>query len=416
MLVTFSVANNLSFKKKVTLSMVAASVKEHADHLILTPNPKLKLLKSAVIYGANASGKSNLIKSITFMRNCVLESANEKWLETSYPFLFDTESINRNSHFEIIFMLGEVRYRYGFELLKGKVQSEWLYSSLKAKERKLFKRELGNIEPKFKEGKGLEERTRPNALFLSVCAQWNGEISTNISNWFSNVNIISGIDDRRILPYSLKKLEDETNKNSILDFIKIADLQIEDIKSEKIKVTAEQIPEDFPEELRKALLEKDASLSFTLHNKYDNERKASGHVKLPINFESEGTLKIISLSAPILEKLADGTILVIDEMDARLHPIITKELVKIFNTKNKNAQFIMATHDTNLLKKEYFRRDQIWFTEKDRYGATDLYSLVEFKVRNDASYNKDYIMGKYGAVPFIGDFSTLTKEHETANE
>ncbi len=414
MFIEFSVSNFLSFKNRATFSLVASKLKELQDNLFQTKNSKLNLLKSAVIYGANASGKSNLFKAMKFMKSFILNSSKETQFKEPIPverFIFCSECDSQPASFEIIFLIDGIRYRYGFETDNAVIHKEWLFNSPRGRERTLFKREFNEIHPTnyFKEGKGLEDKTRANALFLSVVAQFNGEISESIFKWLLNFNIIMGIQDKAILPYTLELLNDESFKSSIIKFVKIADIQIEDIKREKIKFTQESLPKDIPVELRDLILNSENFTAITTHVKYDNDNKKVGIANLPLGNESDGTQKILSLSAPIIDTLSGGKVLLIDEMDARLHPLITTSIIKLFNSlSNKSdSQLVIATHDTNLLNNKLYRRDQIWFTEKDRYGSSDLYSLNDYKVRNDASYEKDYIMGKYGAVPFIGDFSSL---------
>jgi AAA15 family ATPase/GTPase len=428
MLIEFTVGNYLSFKDPMTFSMVAAPIKEHQDNNTFPVSDNLKLLKSSVIYGANASGKSNFIKAISFMKRFIINSSKETQaneLIAVKNFKLSSETEDQPSHFEIIFIYEEVRYRYGFEVDTTKVHREWLFHAPKGKEALLFTREFNKIElgTHFSdEGKGLESKTRDNALFLSVVAQFNGQIAIKILKWFRRFNIISGLNDDSYLDYTVNKLNNTAEKGQILEFLKIADLGITDITAEKSKVTFDNLPKNIPEEIKQLFLSNDDSFSInvsTLHKKYDKNKQFSvvENFDLETN-ESEGTKKIFCLSGPLINTLKNGNILVIDELDSRLHPLITRFIVKMFNSKETNAQLIFATHDTNLLNKNIFRRDQIWFVEKDIYGATDLYSLVEYKteesakVRNDASFEKDYILGKYGAIPFIGDYSALFGEKD----
>lgn len=420
MLIEFTVGNYLSFKDTVTFSMVAAPIKEHQDNNVFSVSESLKLLKSSIIYGANASGKSNFIKAISFIKRLVINSSKETQaneLIDVEAFKLSSETENQPSYFEIIFIYEEVRYRYGFEVDTIKVHREWLFHAPKGKEALLFIRESNKIElgTHFSEGKGLESKTRDNALFLSVVAQFNGQLAITILKWFRRLRIISGLNDDNYLFYTVNKLNNPKEKGKILEFLKIADLGITDVTAEEFKVTVDNLPK------YKQFFSSDDNPFFikvsALHKKYDKNKQISvlENFDLETN-ESEGTKKIFCLSGPLINALDSGETLVIDELDSRLHPLITRFIVQIFNSKEtnfSNAQLIFATHDTNLLNKNIFRRDQIWFVEKDIYGATDLYSLVEYKtkenakVRNDASFEKDYILGKYGAIPFIGDYSAL---------
>ncbi|MCP4138603.1 MAG: ATP-binding protein [bacterium] len=408
MFIEFNVNNYKSFRDLTTFSMVASTpIKEFGDeNIFLARFPEsqrageLPLLKSAAVYGANASGKSNLLKAIAFMKLFVINSSKNTQAFEEIPvsrFMLNDKNELEPSLFEIIFIHEDVRYRYGFEIDVSEVHNEWLFYSPKGKEAKLFVREKNNIElgSYFKEGKGLIDKTRDNALFLSVAAQFNGEISTKIMNWFLDLNIISGLDDAGYLDYTLARTDDPIFRDALFELLKIADLGIYGIVLQK-----NEAPND----------ESQDNILLSLHQKYDKKNKKRGDVAFNFDVESKGTQKIFAMAGPILDTLEEGKILFVDELDARFHPLMTKFIIQLFNSKEynpNNAQLIFATHDTNLLSNKLFRRDQLWFTEKDRYGATDLYSLSDYKVRADASFAKDYILGKYGAIPFIGDPSEL---------
>ena len=221
----------------------------------------------------------------------------------------------------------------------------------------------------------------------------------------------------------MDNLEKDDFKNKVLTFLKEADIQIDELQLEVKELNFDDLPKDIPETL-KILLEKrkpDKIKSYgvnTTHKKYNKKKEVKSNEVFGIENESKGTIKIFALSGPIIDTLENGGTLILDELDTSLHPQISQSIVKLFNSNvhnPKNAQLIFATHDTNLLDKRFFRRDQIWFTEKNAYGVTDLYSLAEYKVndskiRNDASYQKDYILGKYGAIPFIGNFNSLFRK------
>jgi uncharacterized protein len=418
MLLEFRVGNYLSFKDTVTLSMEAASISEHEDSNVFEFD-KYKLLKSAVVYGANASGKSNLIKAMGFMEMLVFSSSKDTQVAEPIKvenFRLSTETENEPSFFEIIFICEQKKYRYGFKVDKKRVYSEWLFFNPSRQEAKLFLRDEDDIKISttyFREGKGLEDKTRPNALFLSVVAQFNGKISKKILEWFNRFRFISGLSDESYMGFTVSLIEKEDFKQKLLEYLKIADLGIDNVNIEKGKIKISELPENLSIQIKdKNADEIDRVGISTLHSKYDNENKRlPSKVKFEFKSESEGTRKFVGILGPLLDTLDKGYVLVVDELDARLHPFITRFIIQLFHSKQtnpNNAQLIFATHDTNLLDKDLFRRDQIWFTEKDQYGATDLYSLVEYKnVRKDASYEKDYIAGKYGAVPFIRNFEVL---------
>lgn len=427
MIIEFSVGNFLSFNKPVTLSMIAAPINEHADSNIFKLNNKFEILKSAVIYGANASGKSNLIKAFNFLKNIVLTSSKESQASEKIninSFQLNKDASKQPTYFEIVFIESETQFRYGFELTPSEIINEWLYFVPSRKEAKLFERSGNKISlgEYFKEGKGLESKTRSNALFLSVVAQFNGEISQRLLSWFQNMSVFSGLEDRGFMTFTLQKLRDQIYKEKILSFLKIADLDIQDIKIESSPIDSkEQLESNVNQlitswQLRPGGGKIELVRISTQHKQYDSDHNETGVVNFDFDlFESEGTKKILALSAPLIHTLETGKILVIDEFDARLHPLLTRKIIKLFNSKNTNpngAQLIFATHDTNLLDKDFLRRDQIWFMEKDRYSASQLYSLVEYKldkkmVRKDSSYERQYIIGKYGAIPFLGNFEDL---------
>jgi uncharacterized protein len=419
MLLGFSVGNYRSFKETVTFSMVAAKLKAKDQSLdeenVFNAAGDLNLLKSAAIYGANASGKSNFIQALTFMRSFILNSSKETQVEEFInvePFRLAVETETKPSFFEIVFMLEGKKYRYGFEVNFRQIVSEWLFYSPTTKEAKLFTRDESGVSfsNNFKEGKGIVEKTRDNALFLSVVAQFNGQIALQVLGWFRKLGIMSALLDSRNRAYTLARLQEKDSKLEIIRLIKSLDLGIDDIELEQVKPLNPVGQKGLFGDLNKSSV-RDYFFIRTLHRKTDSEgRQVSTETFDLDENESDGTRKLFSLSGSLVDVLKKGEILVIDELDARLHPLITCTIIRLFNsneTNPNNAQLIFTTHDTNLLSNTIFRRDQIWFAEKNKQGATSLYSLAEFKVRNDASFEKDYIQGRYGAIPFIGDFSKL---------
>ena len=417
MLIEFTVGNYRSFKDPVTFSMVAAKLtarnKALDENNVFPLTDAISLLKSCAVYGPNASGKSNLVHAFRFMRHFVLNSSKDSQAGESInvrPFLLSTETENEPALFEITFFTDGKRFRYGFTVDAQKVHSEWLYHA-KIKETQLFYREDGGFEwsSTFKEGKRLPEKTRDNALFLSVVAQFNGVIALAMLRWFRELKVMFGIeitDDRYFFdidweehqPFKKEWAEDPLLRNEIISFVKQMDVGISDME---IKIEPDV---SWPYPVPRVT---------TLHKRYDSRNTVHSLMDFDIDIhESEGTRKLFLLAGPILDVLRNGTVLIIDELDARLHPLLTESIIRLFNaneTNPNNAQLVFTTHDTNLLTNKIFRRDQIWFTEKNKYGATDLYSLAEFKVRNDASFEKDYIAGKYGAIPFIGGLHRLVE-------
>jgi len=425
MLIEFSVGNYRSFKETVTFSMVAAKIsakdKKLDEQNTFQADDRLKLLKSAAIYGANASGKSNLGKALKFMKSLILNSSKEGQATEEIPiesFRLSTETESKPSFFEIVFLMDGKVHRYGFEVNKKEIISEWLFYVPTIREVTLFQREKNIIDskPAFKGGSKLKNNVRDNALFLSVSAQFNIKIAKKILNWLINLNVTSGLDDINLSGYTIHCFENNNNRDRIIQLVKKLDLGIDDLEVNKIELKEEALPKEMSKELKDRIVRDTSAYSIgTVHRKYNAEGEQVSTESLDmVEHESEGTQKLFALAGTLIDTLESGRILVIDELDARLHPLVTREIISLFNsnqTNPRNAQLIFMTHDTNILSHKFFRRDQIWFAEKDKFGATHLYSLAEYKIRNDASFENDYIQGRYGAVPFIGDLSHLIGEH-----
>ncbi len=424
MIIEFTVGNFLSFRENKTLSLEATNITEYKESTF--KSGKFKLLKSAILYGANSSGKSNFIKAMSTMKRIVMTSV-EKTSASKFeiiPFLLNTSTENKPSFFELIFLIDKTRYRYGFEIDNSSIHGEWLFKLEGDNEIPLFIREENGIgvTDDFKEGHGLESKTRENALFLSVVDQFNGEIAAKVISWFNDLGTISGLshDNYREVTFSL--LDKNKSKERLLDFFKDLDLGFEQLKFRKEKFQESFLPSDLPTELLDDIINdlqgKTIARINTVHNKYDENGKKVGFRDFDLREqESSGTNKVFDISGPIFDTLIGGGVLVIDELDAKLHPLMTAAITNLFNSpeyNSNNAQLIFATHDTNLLSYGRFRRDQIYFLEKDKFEASDLYSLIEYKeegsdkkIRKDRSFEKDYINGRYGAIPFIGNFEEL---------
>lgn len=427
MLIEFSVGNYRSFKDRVTFSMVAANLVSKDKKLdvdnVFAIDQELKLLKSAAIYGANASGKSNLARALGFMKWFMVNSSKETQSTDEIgvePFRLSTETEEKPSCFELVFLMGGRKYRYGFEVTQERVISEWLFYVPNVRETKLFERKLDNIKPsKNFDADGIQQRTRSNALFLSVSAQFNVELAEKILKWIADkLNIISGLHDQSYLSYTVRCFINNKNRADIIQLIKKLDLGISEIQVEQEDFTTDFLPDEMPDELKKLIVKAGGGKATSIgisHQKFDADGNHESIEEFDLeSHESEGTKKVFALAGPLITALKEGEILIIDEFDARLHPLISLAIVRLFNSKESNpnnAQLIFMTHDTNLLNNKIFRRDQIWFTEKNRYSATDLYSLAEYKIRNDASFESDYIKGRYGAIPYIGNLNHLIESN-----
>ena len=420
MLVNFTVKNYRSFKYERTFSMEASSIKEHKASVVTAD--KHKLLPLAVFYGANSGGKSNLIGAIAHMRDMIRRSVqlNDGDKLPYDPFALDETSISQPTSFEIQFVQKGVLFRYGFDYNDAEIISEWLYEKCPGeREYELFVRLHDSIEvsPKrFQEGLGKEGLTNSNRLFLSLVAQLKGEKSNSVMAWFRATNVLSGIDSEGYEDFTLRMfLEHLNGADDAQRFFNSLQLGFNSFSVKKVDLPKGAL-DNAPESV-KSRVERDPSSGYfvelmTTHNVYDENGTVVGERSFHKNqMESEGTKKVIELSGPLFDTLNEGKRLIVDELDAKLHPLLTRNIVLLFmNTdiNKKGAQLIFATHDTNLLDLDILRRDQIWFAEKDNVESTDIYSLVEFKdvdgnkVRNDRDIKRDYIRGRYGAIPFVG--------------
>ncbi|MFA6715438.1 MAG: ATP-binding protein [Victivallaceae bacterium] len=420
MLISFSYENFRSFKDEKTLNMTAASISECPENVFVASGQKL--LKSAAIYGANASGKSNLVLAMKRMRAVVMFSSRESYAKKLLPvksFQLSDSVADKASKLEVCFIADGVQYRYGFEATEKKIVTEWLLHCRKTKDVPLFFRENDEIEvyKDFGDAEKLKKFTRDSALFLSVCAQFNIATALTIQEWFEQFNFISGEYDRRYRGYTERLLlNDGKKKQAIINLMRQADLAIRDINIEHRDVDIGDLPQKMPQKLKESIVEDGIDDISSKHNIYDDKGNVIDDKFVDFDeWESAGTKKFFNLAGVVVECLAEGEILVIDELDARLHPLLVVQIIKLFNseiTNPNNAQLIFTTHNTHLLSLDLLRRDQIWFAEKDRCEATDLYSLVEYteegkKIRKDASFERDYIRGRYGAIPFPGDFQKL---------
>jgi AAA15 family ATPase/GTPase len=403
--------------------MVAADEATGNDELdknnVFKVNQNFSLLKSAAIYGANASGKSNLILALYFMQSFVINSSKLQITDKIdlEKFRLSSETEDKPSFFKIVFHLDNKIYEYSFEVTQERVISEGLSCTPKTRKTNIFSREKDKIKysKSLLKGKDVKDLTKKNTLFLSIAAQFNDPLAGKILLWFSRLKIISGSQFENLRQLSLDYLSREPNlKNEIVFLIKKLDLSIKDMSIEVGRTSLDNFHKDIPDRVKNKEFRLDNYIYNsieTYHEKYDLEGRIIGLESFQMNkHESRGTQKIFALLAPVLSALKKSEVLIIDELDSLLHPLMAIAIIGLFNSKitnPKNAQLIFATHDVNLLSNQLFRRDQIWFTEKNRQEATDLYSLVEFDIDNNASFEQDYIQGRYGAIPFIGDLSKV---------
>ena len=433
MIVEFSVGNFRSIKDLQTISFVASPIvskyKEVDENNTFQATDKLRLLKSLAIYGANASGKSNFINAfnsfLLILRQSVkVENTLSVYIE---PFLLSSETEKKPSYFQIIFILDGINYRYGFEATNGEIISEWLFSKKQEssnREHFIFKRENQALDINDKTFKGIKKFRnlinsenpvfRNNSLFIASLAAFNEGLSKSIVDYlYSQIGIFSGLGDRTVRQHSDELIASDTElKRELLEMLKESDTNIIDIKAfEPSDLNVEiEVAKNFNNIFRAG----NQKIIASYHRK-DNNGVFEDIMLFFDSHASEGTKKMYEIYPYIAIALRHGSIVFIDEFDARFHPKLAKKIIDLFNnpkTNPKNAQILVVTHDTNLLSAKTFRRDQILFVEKDKNDASHIYALAEFKgVRNDASFEKDYLDGRYGAVPFLNNFSSIF-EHQ----
>ena len=404
MLIEFTIENFRSIKEEVTLSLVASSDKSLDNNLIKADVlNRDNLLRSAVLYGANASGKSNVLLAFDFLAFLVTKSHHFQKggkIDIS-PFKLDEGYLSKPSKFEVVFIKNNIRYTYGVSINSEKIIDEYLYYYPKGRKAIIFERK-DTTDYKFtmdgNKQKGFSEQTLDNTLYLSRSTQLGYNKTSEAFDWFKdNLHVIGPPDHLALTDFTVNLLKDE--KEIILKAIILSDFGIDDVSAIIKEFTVDNFPVDLPIEL-KNLLMRDGS-------KGTQVKIQTFHKGIPFEFkeESEGTQRIFSLIGPWIDALKNGRVLIVDELDTKLHHLLNVFLIDLFNdpTQNKNnAQLIFSTHNTNLLDQDLFRRDQIWFTEKNPdLGSTDLYSLVEFSPRKDKDIKKGYLAGRYGALPFI---------------
>ncbi|WP_300452480.1 ATP-binding protein [Accumulibacter sp.] len=431
MLIEFGVANFRSIRTRQKLSMVASPDATHLQRNVSPgQNKELRLLRSAVIYGANAAGKSNLLRAVETFRQLVQNSATgfqEGYAIPVTPFLFAEEaSCAEPSEFEIIFTADDgVRYHYSCAASSERVFKEWLVAYPRGRAQRWFEREYDagskaqrwwfgpNFSAERAERKVWHDFTRDNALFLSTAIQLNNAQLRPVFNWITQklIVLVPGVVMNPFL--SLNLLRDVDEHEQIMRFMRAADIGIDRL---------ELLEEDSPSAPAGKLPPGAVRLHFEIglpsgsspqtpkrlrvlawHKRADSREE----VALDIDQESDGTQKLFEFSGGWLRALEWGATLLVDELDRSLHPHITRFLVGLFHSRknDKNAQLVFTTHDTTLLDTELLRRDQIWFVEKDKQGSSSLYSLLEYSPRKDEALERGYLKGRYGAIPFIGSIA-----------
>lgn len=418
MLLEFRVQNYRSIRDEQALNLIASGDKElAATHQVSTGlRSAPHALRTVVVYGPNASGKSSLLRALDYMRAVVAESATVIQPGQTYnvqPFKLDPATAHQPTEFEITFLLSGVRHQYAFAMTSQRIVSESLLVYRSSKPTQLFSRQHIDGDGDHYEfstyltgpRKLWQESTRPNALFLSMAAQLNSEQLSPVFNWIvRNITFLPA--GSTVLPdFTTALLATELGRASIREFLSAADISIADVQAVPRKGMHAQWVLG-ASGLQASQEEREFLMPVFEHS------TPKGSAKFELHDESEGTQRLYGLIAPVLDCLRDGRVLVVDELDSSLHTLLVRRLVNMFQTPELNpngAQLIFSTHDTSLLDHTIFRRDQIWFTEKDADQATRLYPLSDFSPRKQEAWERGYLAGRYGAVPFFSDWPAPAK-------
>ena len=419
MLIEFSVTNFQSIRERQTLSLATGSGSElEGSNTFDTGVPNCpKLLRSAVIYGPNGAGKSNLFKAVQFMQWFIANSATTTQEGQKIPvthFKFDKTHKNKPSEFEIIFIQDNVRYQYGFFVNETRVVREWLLAYPHGKSQHWFERSFNEsaneyqwtFGSKFKGERNLwKSSTRSNTLFLSTAVQLNSEQLKPVFHWLSSklILVVGNIALNPALTFELFQQKDGMEK--LIRFMKAADIGIEKFELKEEEVLQPYFSQSAGLDVRQPPMSLPKHYKVLAWHKMIDSKE---FVPLNLEEESAGTIKLFVQAGGWLKALGEGATLLFDEMDNSLHPLIVRFLVKLFHNTDINrydAQLLLTTHDTSLLDDDIFRRDQVWFIEKDQNSSSHLYSLLDFSPRKDEALEKGYLRGRYGALPFVGSLN-----------
>lgn len=422
MLIQFKVTNFRSIKETQILSMVASSTpKELAQNTFETGvSAAPRLLRSAAIYGPNAAGKSNFIAALAFMERMVRQSAQRAQvgeLIDVAPFQLDASSRGQESEFEIHFIAEGVRYQYGFTVNPKQIISEWLYAYPNNAPQRWFERQYDKDRDQyqykfsdlFEDKKSREARTNftiPNNLYLSVAVQKNSQQLLPVFNWFKEklqyILSMNRLGEGATADLCL----DVDGKIKVLAFMNAAGISVKDFSVKKENFSEANLPKSIPSELREHFLKNlQDAVSLDTHFVYSDSNNKP--VQFALEDESDGTQALFSFASRWLDLLENDEILFIDEIDTSLHPLIVHHLVKLLHHSNSKSQLIFTTHDTTLLgKRDLMRPDQVWFVERNKTQATELYSLSDYSIRPNDAIEKRYLSGRYGGIPYLSELKT----------
>lgn len=408
MIIQFKCSNFRSIRDEITFSLLATKDSTLPER-VFNYNDRIQILRNAVIYGANGAGKTNILTAMGYIKFLVKNCIKFQEGDTIPYFPHKLADVNTPSLFQIQFIANNNRYAYGLKVTEDEIKEEYLYHFPNGKQAKIFEREEEEYSFGEKYKKELNEikesKTKKNRLFISTVASWSNlsEIIEPFKYLKDSIVINESVKDGNWMEYTVQRIQkNEGDKKLLLNLLKDMNIGIDEIKAKlDIKdITVESLPNDIPDEIRMILINK---------KQVDTEVKFKyGKMDIDYTEESMGIQKVFALGGPLIDILKKGKVLIFDELETSLHPYMVTRIIELFNNpkiNTKNAQLIFTTHDTNLLDLNVFRRDQIWFVEKDpcKYSS-DMYSLADLKnVRKDENIEKGYVAGKYGAIPYLGD-------------
>lgn len=413
MLIMFRAKNFSSFKDDVILDLRKTNYREHPHHTF--SYKEFNLLKTIVIYGANASGKSNLISALfvfeDFLLNQMFNEREDQDNDLSLnrkismePFRLSSK-MNDEIEFEIIFANGDYLYQYGYTVQKLDIVSEWLYINNELVFERKKEDAILEFGSKYKNILTKYSKVRSDRLYMSILDYFAVEdelrlVIDNFKQFFQEkfhiyfeLTLESSVKGKGIsLSYSEQLINNEAFRKEVSNYIRKIDVGIKEIIVDEEIIRSKRTGKEEKQILLKAV-----------HEVYDDQGNVIGEEPFNLNYESSGTIRFISFIQRILNIIEKGGVFIVDEMSSRLHPLLTKFIIDIFqsNINKNNAQLIFTTHDISLMNKEQFRRDEVVLVDKNKMGISSIYSLADLEIRSDASFSKDYIKGKFGAIPMI---------------
>ena len=418
MLIEFTVSNFRSVHEPQTWNMVASPALKELEEQNTFPasgiNKGMRLLRAAALYGPNAAGKSTLVAALAFVKGQVINSARESQqgdLIPVVPFKLTAATRAADSEFSVLFIEAGVRYEYGFRCNTVRFTEEWLYAYPLGRPQKWFHRlydsqtGLDTYAPFSDHFLGGNQRhvwtkeTRPNALYLSRCMQSNNAQLKPVFDWFSQrLRVVSSL-DALLNDFTVKACEDPQSQAEILKFLNAADLSIDGIRLDHHTFSSDMLPPGMPESLRQEMTAnvKGKELTSLKFQRHDN---ATGElVEFDEDEESDGTRALFAFAGPWMDVTNHSRVLVVDELDSSLHPLVVRHLVSLLLHSSSQAQLLFTTHDTTLLSQKLLRRDQVWFVEKNNAREARLYPLSDFSPRENEAVERGYLNGRYGGIP-----------------